>query len=130
MNFKTIISSISLFCVCISTVFISSCSDAEIASVNVSKAADQFEIYRRVVFYNGITDNYILTIEGYCSIESVDGRLEVMVKLADGTYLKHFLGLSDNVTYFAEQLEPKKVSNKNYRVIFKPSVIIPDVDIK
>ena len=105
------------------------CSDAMIASSNVSRAADQFEIYRRVVFYNGITDKYILSIEGYCSIESVEGRLEVMVKLQDGKYLKHFLGLSDNVTYFAEQIVPEKVSDKSYRVIFKPSAIIPDIDV-
>lgn len=108
-----------------------SCSDAMIASSNVSKAADQFQIYRRVVFYNGITDNYILSVEGYCSIEkTVDGMLEVMVKTENGTYLKHFLGLSDNVTFFAEQLLDVKVSDRRYRVIFKPSAIIPDVNIK
>jgi len=111
------------------SIFAISCSDAEIASNNVSRAADQFEIYRRVVFYNGITDKYILSIEGYCSIESVEGRLEVMVKLQDGKYLKHFLGLSDNVTYFAEQIVPEKVSDKSYKVIFKPSAIVPDIDV-
>lgn len=108
-----------------------SCTDAEVASSNVSKAADQFEIYRRVVFYNGITDNYILMVEGYCSIEvdETDHQLELMVKTGPGTYLKHFLGLSDNVTYFAEQLEPAAVSTGKYRVIFKPSVIIPAIEL-
>jgi len=112
------------------TIQIFNCSDAMVASNNLSKAADQFEIYRRVVFYNGITDTYILTIEGYSSIEDMQGQLEVTIKLPDGTYLKHFLGLSDNVTYFAEQLESKKVSTKRYRVIFKPGVIIPNVELK
>ena len=107
------------------------CNDAEIAARNVSKAADQFEIFRRVVFYNGITDTYILSIEGYCSVDKdEDGDFYVVVKTETGEYLKHYLGLSDNVTYFAEQLEPKKVSDKRYRVIFKPSVIIPDIDIR
>jgi len=110
----------------------SGCTDAEIASANVSKAADQFEIFRRVVFYNGITDEYILMVEGYCSInvDTTDNQLELTVKLEDGTYMKHFLGLSDNVTYFAEQIQPRMVSTRHYRVIFKPSAIIPDIDLQ
>jgi hypothetical protein len=104
--------------------------EASVAAYNVSAAADQFEIYRRVVFYNGITDKYILEIRGYCSIETSRGELVVMVKTGPSTYLKHFLGLSDNVTYFAEQIDPAKVSGGQYRVIFKPSEIIPDIDMK
>ena len=107
-----------------------SCSDADVASNNLSRAADQFEIYRRLVFYNGITDTYILSVEGYCSISELMGQLQVTVKTDEGEYLKHYLGLSDNVTYFAEQLESKKVSDKKYRVIFKPTVIIPNIDVE
>lgn len=108
------------------------CSDAMVASSNLSRAADQFEIYRRVVFYNGITNEYILQVEGYCSItaDMADGQLELTVKLDDGRYLKHYLGLSDNVTYFVEQLTPEMVSDARYRVIFKPSVIIPYIDVQ
>lgn len=106
-------------------------SDAQVASYNVSKAADQFEIFRRVVFYNGITNQYILVVEGYCSItvDSADKQLELTVKTAPGVYLKHFLGLSDNVTYFAEQIEPSAVSDRRYRVIFKPSAIVPYIEL-
>lgn len=105
-------------------------SDADVASHNLSKAADQFEIARRVVFFNGITDQYLLTIEGFCSIEAdvTDDQLEVTCKVSDG-YKKHFLGLSDNVSYFVEQMSSKDVSTDRYRVIFKPSTIIPDVEI-
>jgi predicted nucleic acid-binding Zn finger protein len=107
-----------------------SCTDADVASQNLRKAAEQFEVFRRVVFYNGITDSYILSVEGYCSIEDYAGQLEVTIKTSEGTYLKHHLGLSDNVTYFSEQIDPKNVSTGRYRVIFKPSVIIPNVDIE
>ena len=51
------------------------CTDAEIASRNLSKASDQFEVDRRVVFYNGITGEYMLVIEGKCSIHA-DNRGE------------------------------------------------------
>ncbi len=104
--------------------------DATIASRNLSKAADMFEIERRVVFYNGITDSYILSIEGRCSINPGPTTLTGTCKTGPNAYKKHFLGISDNVTYFAEQLEPKDVSVYHYRVIFKPQTIIPDVDFR
>ncbi len=107
------------------------CTDADVVSTNISRAADQFEVFRRVVFYNGITDTYILVIEGYCSVGvDVDGDFFVVVKTDNGEFLKHYLGLSDNVTYFAEQLENIRVSDAHYRVIFKPSVIIPHIDLE
>ena len=107
-------------------------SDADVASRNVSKAADNFEVARRVIFYNGITNDYMLTIEGYCSLGNNDkpGYLSVTCKTGPGVYKKHFLGLSDNVTFFVEQLAAKNVSASFYRVIFKPSVIIPDIEIR
>ena len=108
------------------------CVEADVASRNLSKAADMFEVNRRIVFYNGITGDYILTVEGLCSLGNADKHKELSVTCKTGAteYKKHFLGLSDNVTFFAEQLEPSKVSTYHYRVVFKPSVIIPDVDIK
>lgn len=108
------------------------CSDATVASRNLSQAAEQFEITRRVVFYNGITGDYMLSLEGRCSIEadSKDGQLEVTCKTGPQAYKKHFLGLSDNVTYFVEQLEGADVSVYHYRVIFKPQTILPDIDFK
>ena len=108
----------------------SGCStDSQVASHNLSKAADMFQINRRVVFFNGITDTYMLTIEGKCSIEDQGEQLEVTCKTGPDAYKKHFLGLSDNVTYFVEQLEPAGVSAYHYKVIFKPQTIIPDVDL-
>ena len=106
------------------------CNDAQIASNNLSRAADNFEILRRVVFLNGFTDSYLLSIEGLCSIDDEQNQLEVTCKVAEDTYKKHFLGLSDNVTYFAEQLEGAQVSAYHYRVTFKPQVIIPDIDLR
>ena len=108
------------------------CSDADVASVNLSTAADNFEITRRIVFYNGITGDYILVIEGLCSLGNNDlaGELSVTCKTGAGSYKKHFLGLSDNVTYFAEQIESSPASVYHYRVVFKPAVIIPDIDLR
>jgi len=87
------------------------CNDATVVSNNLSKAADNFEVIRRIVFYNGITGEYIFVIEGACSIADQGSQLEVTVKTGENEYKKHFLGLSDNVTYFAEQIEPKKTDS-------------------
>lgn len=113
-------------------VSLGACSDADVASNNLSKAADNFEVNRRIVFYNGITGDYILTVEGLCSLGNSDssGKLSVTCKTGPTSFKKHFLGLSDNVTFFAEQIEANMVSQYHYRVVFKPAALIPDIDIR
>jgi len=111
-------------------VLLTGCDDATTVSHNLSKAAQNFEVDRRVIFYNGITDTYMLTVEGRCAIEDQGDQLEVTCKVGKDQYKKHFLGLSDNVTYFAEQLHTADVSAYHYRVTFKPQVIVPDVDAR
>jgi hypothetical protein len=104
-------------------------TDARLASRNLSKAADMFEITRRIVFYNGITDAYILSIEGRCSVEFTTLRFIVTCKTGPGAFKKHYLGRADNVFPFIEQMESAGVSVYQYRVIFKPESIIPNVDL-
>lgn len=116
----------------LSVVALAGCtSAADMASTNLSTAADNFEIERRVVFFNGITDKYLLTIEGRCSLGNDDPSqyLSVTCKTGPRTYKKHFLGLSDNVSYFVEQIESAEVSPYHYRVMFRPTTIIPDIDV-
>lgn len=112
-------------------VLLTSCYEADRASENLSRAADQFEITRRIVFYNGITGEYILVIEGLCSLGNYDsdGELTVTCKTSPTEYKKHFLGLSDNVTYFAEQIEEAEANAYRYRVIFSPTTLIPDLEL-
>ena len=122
---------LTLLIAVVSVVVLFACQDdAQVASRNVSKAADNFEVQRRIVFMNGITDSYLLEIVGRCSIEDQVNQLEVICKTGVGAYKKHFLGLSDNVTYFAEQLEAVEAFAYHYRVTFKPQVIIPDIDFR
>lgn len=106
-------------------------SDADVASKNLSKAAEQFEVPRRIVAFNGITDKYIIVVEGFCSVETQDsglaGALEVTCKTEDG-FRKNFVGLSDNVSYFVQQGKPVKVSTTHYRVVYKPETVVPDFD--
>ena len=102
------------------------CSDAGTASRNISQLADEFGVDRRIVFYNGITDKYMLEIIGNCSIDLARTHvLEVTCKRGPEEYVKHYLGLSDNVTYFVEMIGTANVSVYHYRMNFKPQAIIP-----
>lgn len=107
------------------------CSDAEVASRNLSQAADNFEIKRRIVFYNGITDTIMAEIVGYCSLDIDTPKVaKVTCKTPKGEFEKHYLGLSDNVTFFATQIDPALVSANQYRVTLKPQTIVPDFDLR
>lgn len=107
-------------------------SDADVASRNLSTAADNFEVARRIVFYNGITGDYVLEITGLCSVgnNDVPPRVSITCKTGPSEFKKHYLDKSDNVTWFAEQINPAMVSKDHYRVVFKPSTIIPDIDAR
>ena len=111
------------------------CDEADVASRNVSDAADNFEVERRVVFLNGITDNYLLVIEGRCSIYEDQGtvaaQLEVTCKTGPNVYRKHFLGLSDNVTYLVEQIDDGTYSSEyHHKVRIRPKTLVPDLDVE
>lgn len=121
-----------LLLIIVAIIFLAACTDADIASENLSREADMFRINRRIVFYNGINGEYMLTIEGKCSLGNYDTikELTVTCKVGENSFKKHFLGLSDNVTYFVEQIDGDPVSTDHYKVIFKPKAIIPDIDLE
>lgn len=106
---------------------IAGCSNAkDTVSQNISRDADEFRVVRRVVFYNSITDTYMMEMVGNIAIDlGRDNVIEVVAKTGPDKYEKHYLGLSDNVTYTVEQLESVDASEYRYKMIFKPESIIP-----
>ncbi len=120
-----------LLAIACSVLLATGCStDADVASRNLSKAAEQFEINRRIVFVNVMADTYILSIEGLCSIEDWGHKLVITCKTGPGEFKKHQMGRTETVTYFSEQLSSANVSAYHYKVIFKPQTFIQDVDLK
>jgi hypothetical protein len=112
---------------------LTSCSsEADTVSYNVSKDADNFKIDRKIIFFNGITDRDLLIIEGRCSLGNDDPSkyLSVVCKTGPTTYKKHFLGLSDNVSYFVEQTKESYADAYHYKVIVRPETVIPDIDVR
>ena len=114
--------------------FMFACSrdDAHLVSDNISKAADNFEVMRRIVFINTNTGEYLLTIEGLCSIGSAreTSAVTVTCKVGPSSYKKHALGLSMNTAYVSEHIDASNVSASHYRVTYKPLSIIPDIEIR
>lgn len=106
-------------------------SEADTVNHNLSKSADSFEVQRRIIFINGITDKYLMTVEGLCSLDVTDAKnLRVTCKVGEDQYKRHYLGLSDNVSYFVEQTDAKTEDPFRYKVIFRPESIIPDIDLQ
>ena len=106
-------------------------TEADTISENLSKSADSFQVQRRVVFFNGITDKYLLTVEGLCALDTDSAKkLTVTCKVGKDQYKKHYLGLSDNVSYFVEQTDAKYEDAYHYKVLFRPEEIIPDIDLQ
>lgn len=106
-------------------------SAADTANENLSKAAENFEVPRRIVGINGITDEVLFSVEGFCSIENDGAKLDVicLVDRASGEVERTTLGLSDNVTYVSTQTGGVEVDLFRPRVIFRPETIVPDFDL-
>ena len=111
---------------------ITGCSEAERVSQNLSQQADNFNIVRQLTVINCITGDTLFQMTGKMSItaDAADNQLEIIVE-DDGTYVKHFVGLSDNVTYVVEDLNlgDNEVSKYRYTLNFNPNMWIP-VDVK
>jgi hypothetical protein len=104
-------------------------SSADTVSYNISRDAQEFRVFRKIIFINSITDTYIAEFEGFCSIEDQVNQVEVTCRVGENEYFKHFQGLSDNVTYTALQLEPGEVDRYHSKIILRPQTVAPNVEI-
>jgi hypothetical protein len=108
-------------------------SKADKVSQNLSTEAENFDVQRRIVGVNGITDKVEFEVEGKCSIEG-DGlgglpALLVICKHGPDDFRKHYVGVSDNMFFISTQLKGIKVSEYRTKIILKPQNIVPDLDL-
>jgi hypothetical protein len=102
-------------------------SEAEKVSYNLSQQADNFNVIRQLTVINCIEGDVLFQMTGKMSItaDTADNQLEVIVEDEDGSYKKHFIGLSDNVTYVLEDLGENTVSKYKYTLNYNPKMWIP-----
>lgn len=108
------------------------CEDADVASHNLSKDADNFKVQRKVTFINTITDKVLYTVEGNFAItaDTEDNQLEITAMTGKDTYQKHYLGLSPTTVYIVEQKEWVEANKYQFKINLKPKALVPDVEVK
>ena len=121
-----------VFVIAMGIVFIAGCDDADVASQNLSKDADNFKVLRKVTFINTVSDEVLYTVEGNMSItaDTEDNQLEITAKTGADKFQKHFLGLSPTTVYIVEQLEWNEVSKYNFKITIKPSALVTSVEVR
>nr|DAH45896.1 MAG TPA: protein of unknown function DUF5016 [Bacteriophage sp.] len=98
---------------------------------NLSKDADEFNLYRKITVTNARTDTIMLQAEGYMSLSNnSNNELVVTIKTGENTYYKDYIYLNDWTCYVMEQTEPTGTDKYHYQLVFYPERIIPDIEIK
>ena len=114
-------------------VTLSGCArDSDVASRNISNDADNFKVLRKITFINTESGEVLYTIEGNMSIkaDTGDNQLEITAKTGKDKFQKHILGLSPNTVYIVQQQEWQTTNQYNFKITWKPSTVVPDVEIR
>lgn len=115
------------FCVCLLITGCAFSTESEKVNNNITNEAENFNVYRRVTVINCIKGDTLFEIEGRMNIQAdtSDNQLEIIVEVSDGKFKKHFIGLSDNVTYTVEDISGAEVSKYHYEINYNPNMWIP-----
>lgn len=123
MKKKIIVLLMSLFI----AMSVAGCTEADKVSANLSTQADNFNVLRQVTVINCIANDAIFQMTGKMSIkaDTSENQLEVVVENENGTYSKHIIGLSDNVTYVLEDIDTNYVEKYRFTINYNPKMWIP-----
>lgn len=116
-----------LICTAFFSLTITGCTEAERVSYNISQDADNFNQIRQLTVINCIQGDILFQMTGKMSISAdiEENQLEVIVEDENGNYKKHFIGLSDNVTYVVEDITSDSTDKYQYQLNFNPNMWIP-----
>lgn len=108
------------------------CTEAERVSKNLKQEADNFNLFRRVVVVNVMSDKILFELDGYFSInvDEDENQLEITCEVGNGVYKKHFIGLSEMVTYTVEDLSGAVVDKYHYEIHYLPEGNVIDFKFK
>lgn len=124
---------IKIMIIIIVLIGLTGCDSADTVSYNISRDADEFKVKRRITFINLRTNEYLFQMTGNCSVKgglsNSNDELEIICRIGEDKYQKHFLYIANETTYVVEQLEYSDVSRYDYEFIFRPEAIIP-IEIK
>lgn len=125
---KKIISMIMVI-VLICTCFVfTSCTAADNVNHNLSQAADNFQVVRKITVYNARTDLIVMEMEGYMSISNNStNELVVTCMVGANQYKKNYVYLNEYVIYVVEDITGTVTDPYHYKIHFYGAM--PDIDI-
>ena len=113
-----------LICVC---GCFAGCTAAENVNHNLSQAADNFQVVRKITVYNARTDLIVMEMEGLMSLSnSATNELVVTCMTGPGEYKKNYIYLNDYVIYVVEDITGTVTAPYHYKVHFYTAM--PDFD--
>lgn len=106
--------------------------EANVASYNISREADNFNIYRKVTVMNNQSDIVMLEFEGWCSItkDNTDNQLEITYRVGEDSYYKDFIGLNDRTTYVITQIDSSNVDKYHYEWLYHSNGDLIPIEVK
>lgn len=106
--------------------------EADVVSQNISKEADNFNIYRKITVINNQSDVVMLEFEGWCSItkDNADNQLEITYRVGKDEYYKDFVGLNDRTTYLVTQLDGANVDKYHYEWLYHSEGDLIPIELK
>lgn len=124
---KIILLTLTILIVISSALVLNGCTESQRVNHNVTEQAENFNVYRRLTVINCIKGDTLFEMEGRMNIEAdtADNQLEIIVEVENNKYKKHFIGLSDNVTYTVEDISGSEVSKYHYEINYNPNMWIP-----
>jgi hypothetical protein len=104
------------------------CSEAANVNHNLSQAADNFQVIRKITVYNARTDLIIMEMEGAMSLSNTStNELVVTCMTGPNTYKKNYIYLNNYVIYVVEDITGTVTDPYHYKIHFYTA--LPDIDI-
>lgn len=107
------------------------CRQSHRVAWNVSKEADNFGVTRKLTVLNVRSDKVLLEMTGTFSIaNNTANELEIICKVGEDTYKKHFVYLNEWTVYTVEDVSGADIDPYKYEVDFYPQMLpLTDMDI-
>jgi len=117
---------IVLVCTCF--MFTSCATASTTVNHNLSQAADNFEVVRKITVYNARTDLIVMEMEGLMSLSN-NGHSELVVTCKTGPdqYKKNYIYLNEYVIYVVEDITGTVTDPYHYKIHFYTP--LPDFDM-
>lgn len=111
--------------ICLSATILAGCDQAERVSSNVSTAADNFQVTRRLTVTNLRSDTPVFELVGVFSLSDEDDRLVITCQTGEDEYKKHYVSKGEWIFWSIEDLSGANVSSYRYEVNILPETFIP-----